>query len=508
MLPRLHDRSLLIPALLLLLLPLGAGCSRDDAPATPLTADQAAKLPVEYALLTPPPNVPPPITRRYRAHVIVDLEVQERVGHLADGVEYEFWTFGGTVPGLFIRVREGDYVEFRLHNSPNSKMAHNIDLHAVSGPGGGAVASFTAPGHTSTFCFTALNPGLFVYHCATAPVPMHVGNGMYGMILVEPRDGLPKVDREYYVMQGEFYTAGRFGEGGLQPFDSDKADNETPPYVVFNGRVGALTGDRALRADAGQTVRIYFGNGGPNLISSFHVIGQIFNTVYEEGGTSVRQHNVQTTLVPPGGATIVEIKTRVPGDFAIVDHSLSRAFGKGAIGTLAVGGEGEGATVFSGKISDTLYAGNQLEMLGIERPEAGGSSEAALAAEAPPGAPLTQALQIARGKQVFFTSCYACHQPNGRGIPGVFPPLAGSDYIRAHRSGIASIPVHGLHGPIMVNGRLYNNVMPPQPFTDEQIANALTYVLNSWGNDSGRVLPSDVARARKAPVDAQGFAAK
>ncbi len=155
----------------------------------------------EKAVLTQAPNVPLPITRGHATKVIVHLEVIETTKKLADGVEYVFWTFGGDVPGSFIRVREGDQVEFHLLNHPTSKMPHNIDLHAVTGPGGGAASSFTAPGHKSQFSFKAINPGLYVYHCATAPVGMHVANGMYGLILVEPKEGMTPVDREYYVMR-------------------------------------------------------------------------------------------------------------------------------------------------------------------------------------------------------------------------------------------------------------------------------------------------------------------
>src|SRR5436190_18519493 len=192
----------------------------------------------EIAVLAQAPNVPPPIKRSHSTKVIVTLEVKEVVRKLSDGVEYLFWTFGGSVPGSFIRIREGDLVEFHLNNHPSSKMPHNIDLHAVTGPGGGAASSFTAPGHSSQFSFTALNPGLYVYHCATAPVGMHVGNGMYGLILVEPKDGLPRVDREYYVMQGDLYTQGANGEAGLQYFDNNKANDDRPTDVVFNGAVG------------------------------------------------------------------------------------------------------------------------------------------------------------------------------------------------------------------------------------------------------------------------------
>src|SRR5205823_3004251 len=310
----------------------------------------------EVAVLAQAPNVPPPIKRSYATKVIVKLEIKEVVRKLADGVEYLFWTFGGEVPGSFIRIREGDLVEFHLNNHQNNKMPHNIDLHAVTGPGGGAASSFTAPGHSSQFSFKALNPGLYVYHCATAPVGMHVGNGMYGMILVEPKEGLRPVSKEYYVMQGEFYTAGKFGEEGFQVFDQNKAVDERPSYVVFNGAVGSLVGDKALTANVGDTVRLFIGNGGPNLTSSFHVIGEIFDRVYSEGGTAVAQQNVQTTTVPPGGSAIVEFKVEVPGTYILVDHSLFRAFNKGALGMLKVSGP-ENLLAYSGKEVDAVYLG-------------------------------------------------------------------------------------------------------------------------------------------------------
>src|SRR6187551_1541388 len=211
----------------------------------------------ETAILTDAPSVPAPITRDHATKVIVNLDIVEKKMRLADGVEYTMWTFGGSVPGKFIRVREGDLVELHLKNEASSTMPHNIDLHAVTGPGCGAKTSLTMPGDESIFTFTAMNPGLFVYHCATSPVPMHMANGMYGMILVEPKGGLAKVDREYYVMQSEFYTKGDFGAKGVQELDMDKGVDEKPTYVVFNGSVDALTGDKALKAKAGERVRIF-----------------------------------------------------------------------------------------------------------------------------------------------------------------------------------------------------------------------------------------------------------
>lgn len=452
----------------------------------------------EIAKLTHAPNVPPPITRKTPAKVIVNLEVREVVKKLSDGVEYLFWTFGGEVPGKFIRVREGDHVEFHLLNHPSSRLPHNIDLHAVTGPGGGAASSFTAPGHESQFSFKALNPGLYVYHCATAPVPMHVANGMYGLILVEPAEGLPPADREYYVMQGEVYTAGKFGEAGLQMFDNERAVDERPNYVVFNGGVGSLVGDKAITANVGERVRIFLGNGGPNLISSFHVIGEIFENVYSEGGTKPNQHNVQTTIIPAGGSAIVDFKVEVPGTYVLVDHSLFRAFNKGAVGMLKVSGP-ENLIAYSGKEVDAVYLGSQAEA-GTEAEKRVASLEAKVKEAIktnPEIANLTKEIQIERGKRVFMQTCFVCHQPEGQGIAGQIPPLAKSDFLMADKERSVRYVVHGASGEVVVNGQKYNGVMTPLGYLpDDDIANVLTFVRNSWGNSGDAVTVNDVRRAR------------
>ena len=463
----------------------------------------------EHAVLTQAPNVPPPITRKHATKVIVEMEVIEKTMRLADGVEYVFWTFGGQVPGEFIRIREGDQVEFHLNNHQDNKMPHNIDLHAVTGPGGGAASSFTAPGHSSVFSFKALNSGLFIYHCATAPVGMHVANGMYGLILVEPKDGLPPVDHEYYVMQGEFYTTGGYGEEGLQGFDMNKATDERPPYVVFNGSVGALVGDKALTSKVGEKVRLYIGNGGPNLTSSFHVIGEIFDTVYPEGGSQA-SHNIQTTVIPAGGASIVEFKTEVAGTYVLVDHALFRAFNKGALGMLRVDGPNN-ALVYSGKEVDAVYLG---------KAAGGGETErrvTALRAEVaqeiknnPKIANLTKEIQIQKGKSVYMQTCFVCHQPAGEGVPNQIPPLAKSDFLTLNgRNDIIRGVIAGRTGPIVVNGKPYNGTMVPMSYlTDEQIANVLTYVCNSWGNSAEPFTVNEVARIRQespAPTAASSF---
>jgi nitrite reductase (NO-forming) len=293
-----------------------------------------------------PANVPPPITRTEPATVRLKFETIEIEAHLDTNSTYRFWTFDGKVPGPFHRVRVGDTVEVYLKNSEDSWFAHNIDLHAVNGPGGGASLGSPGPGEDYSFSFKALNAGLYVYHCAVAPVALHIANGMYGLILVEPEGGLPSVDREYYVMQGEIYTEERFGTSGLLNESYDKLIDERAEYLVFNGHTGALTDHYPLKANVGETVRIFFGVGGPNYISSFHVIGEIFDRVYLHGSLETPPlTNVQTITVPAGGAAMVEFKCDVPGRYVLVDHALSRAE-RGLAGYLYVEGD-ENPDVFA-----------------------------------------------------------------------------------------------------------------------------------------------------------------
>jgi nitrite reductase (NO-forming) len=223
-------------------------------------------------------------------------------------------------------------------NNASSRYAHNIDLHAVNGPGGGAAATTAIPGQEAAFQFKALNPGLYVYHCAVPPAADHIANGMYGLILVEPPAGMTKADKEFYVVQGDFYTQGKLRDQGFQAYSRDKMLAEQPEYVVFNGSDGSLTGGNALKASVGDLVRIYFGNGGPNLASSFHVIGEVFDRVYPEGATSPVLRNVQTTLVPADGSAVVEFLIDVPGTYILVDHAISRTE-RGAIGQIVAEGQ-------------------------------------------------------------------------------------------------------------------------------------------------------------------------
>lgn len=296
-----------------------------------------------------PIDVPSPITRTAPDRVRIELTAKEVVGEMADGVKFNYWTFNGTVPGPMLRVREGDTVELTLKNDPSSINHHNIDLHAVTGPGGGAAVTNVAPGESQTFTFKALNPGLYVYHCAHPNAATHMAHGMYGLILVEPKEGLPKADKEFYVMQGEFYGIGGLGKKGLQIFDAQKMIDGKPDYIVFNGRVNGAAG--TMNVKTGDRVRLFIGNGGVNLTSSFHVIGEIFDTVYPEGaigpGSSVFK-NVQTTIIPAGGAAIAEFGVEVPGRYILVDHALAR-LDRGAWGFIEAFGN-PNPEIFSGSV--------------------------------------------------------------------------------------------------------------------------------------------------------------
>jgi Cu+-exporting ATPase len=315
-----------------------------------------------------------PITHNADGTVVIKLETREVVSELAPGTTYQYWTYNGTVPGPLLRVREGDTVEVQLTHAvaeeesqdisfdlvPTARAdggktedahansgglhaaeghaTHSIDLHAVEGPGGGSVLTQVKDGETKIFRFKANRPGVYVYHCASPHVPTHIANGMYGLIIVEPKKGLAPVDKEFYVMQGELYTTGALGRKGRQQFSRKKLLAENPEYFVFNGRTGALAGSGALRASVGERIRLYIGVGG-FVPSNFHVIGAVFDKVYPEGDiVSPPLRNVQTTIIPAGGSAVVEFTVDVPGKYLLVDHSLTRSIDRGALGELIVEG--------------------------------------------------------------------------------------------------------------------------------------------------------------------------
>ncbi len=306
-------------------------------------------------IMRDPSDVPPSVGRRQPGVVHITLTAEEVVGTLDStaGTTYRYWTFNGKVPGPMIRVREGDTVEVTLRNAADSHMAHSVDFHAALGPGGGAAFTQAVPGQSKTFTFQATTPGLFVYHCGTPMIAEHIANGMYGLILVEPDGGLATVDHEYYVMQGEIYTSAAKGKAGMQQFSDAKLMEESPEYFVFNGAVDALTKAHPMQAKVGETVRVFFGDAGPNDSSSLHIVGEIFTRDYLLGSlTSPALTNIQTAGVPPGAAAILEFKASVPGQFAMMDHAMAR-MAKGLMAPFEITGAENATLMHAGPASDS-----------------------------------------------------------------------------------------------------------------------------------------------------------
>lgn len=429
----------------------------------------------EQARIARAPDVPPPITRSYATKVIFDVEIKEHKKALAPGVDYIYWTFGDDAPGPFLRVREGDLVEVHLHNHPDNQLAHDIEFDAADGPSGGANVSLTAPGHTSVFSWRALRPGLFCYQSLAEPTGVHVANGLFGLMLVEPKAGLPAVDRELQIVQSEFYLDGERDVKGLHRFSLQKAQAEQPDYVVFNGRFGALTGSNALEAHVGQHLRVYFGNAGPNLTSSFHIVGSSFDSVVGRGVAPSEQHDVQTALVPAGGSRIVELSLDTPGEYTILDHSLFRASLKGTLGILNVDGKAN-RDIFSGKTArDSYEPGTHLAKTDSGEHSTGKNL----------------------GASTFAGVCSTCHQASAEGIPNSIPPLKESDFLMADKQRSMRILLRGLKGPIVVNGHSFASEMPNLRLNDAQIAAALSYVRSNFGNHGDEVTEAEVAALRK-----------
>lgn len=289
-----------------------------------------------------PTDIPPPIKRKKAKTIHVELEAVELVGELEDGTKFHYMTFGGQVPGPMIRVRRGDTVILTLSSAEENMMLHNIDLHAVYGTGGGAEATFVTPGSSETIKFKAMYPGAFIYHCAVPAMDQHISSGMYGIILVEPEEGLSKVDHEFYIGQNEVYIEGEAGESGMKDFSFEKMQKEQADYVLLNGKKGALTekGYGAMKVKTGETARVFFCNGGPNLYSSFHPIGNVWTKAWRDGAiASQPERFVQTMLVPPGDCAIFEMEFPVPSVVHLVDHSLSRVEYKGMGADIVVEGK-------------------------------------------------------------------------------------------------------------------------------------------------------------------------
>jgi nitrite reductase (NO-forming) len=330
------------------LVAVGAGAERERSRSVLAEVGRAPRAAVNRSERTPtrvagdPTALPPPIRRDHPIQHEIVLEADEIVAEITAGVTFRFMTFGGRVPGPMIRVRRGDTVTLTLKSLPSSINPHNIDLHAVYGSGGGAPYSFVLPRQNKAFRFKAVYPGAFIYHCAVPDMDYHISSGMFGMIVVEPERGLPPVSREFYIAQHEIYTALAFNEKGLAKFDFKAMAAEQPSYVVFNGTVGGLTAKQggAMKARVGEKVRIFMVNGGPNLLSSFHPIGNVWTRAWPQGALANRPLRfVQTQPVAPGSTFVGDMDLPVPETIKLVDHALSRVVRKGLMAEIEVSGE-------------------------------------------------------------------------------------------------------------------------------------------------------------------------
>ena len=306
------------------------------------TMEQQSK-PTVDRVAADPADIPGPIQRSSPETVEVTLRPEEVTAEIESGVTFDYMTYNGQVPGPFIRVRERDTVDLTFENPAENALPHNVDFHAVAGPGGGAEATMTAPGETARLRFKATYPGAYIYHCAVPNLDMHISAGMFGIILVEPEGGMPDVDHELYLGQHEIYTDKPAGEEGKHRFDMASMKREEPTYVVMNGEQYAMTPDvhgPAATVSTGDTARVYFVTGGPNLTSSFHPIGNVWEELYPEGSLSADpQTHIQTKPVVPGSTTVVTMNFPVPGKFKLVDHALSRVARKGCMAIVTAEGE-------------------------------------------------------------------------------------------------------------------------------------------------------------------------
>lgn len=261
---------------------------------------------------------------------ITDIEI-------APGEKYKAWTFNGQAPGPVIAVNQGDTIHFTLKNM-DPAMPHSMDMHAVHTAPSKNFAD-VMPDKSGSFTYKADNPGVFMYHCGTQPVLEHIANGMHGMIIVKPAGGYPtdsKVDREYVIIQNEWYKYN----------DMNEMTNGEPKYVVFsakafkegqentNGTVGALV-DHPLQAETGDRIRFYVLNAGPNEVSSFHVVGSLFDDVYVDGNPGNHMSGMQTVLLPASGAAVVEFTVKEAGSYSFLTHQFNDA-AKGAVGKIEV----------------------------------------------------------------------------------------------------------------------------------------------------------------------------
>ncbi|MBT4793071.1 MAG: multicopper oxidase domain-containing protein [Halobacteriovoraceae bacterium] len=432
-------------------------------------------------VLKSPPNVPSPITRKTSKVVNIELNVQEKIGELIEGVQYSYWTFNGTVPGPMIRVRVGDTVKIKLNNPQGGRFPVALDIHGANIPLGGASISLTPPGKSATFSFKATRAGLFFYQSSAPPVAMQVANGLFGMIFVSPKNGLPAVDKEFYLVRSEFYTSGNFGNQGIQSFNMSNALAGKADYVVFNGSALSLVDKNSLKIKKGEKLRLFIGNIGPSLPATFRISGGYFTNALIPSKNS-KYENKTLLFTPPGGTHVVDLSFDHIGDYRLLDQSILNSFNKGSLATIEVTGEMDKSKIIANKVDGLMQLEGSSPIFFISNKNRASTFQN------------SQSLpdRIARGRSVYMENCMACHQKDGRGIKGVFPPLAASDFLNKNKKRAISIVKNGIEGEIVVNGIAYNSTMAALKLSNEEIADVLTFLYNSWGNSKKTVRPAEV----------------
>lgn len=430
----------------------------------PVTKARDARLPP----LTPGPSVD------------VTVESTDRTISIANGVEYQAWTFGDEVPGPVIHVRQGQTVNVTFIN--RGTMEHSVDFHAAITPPNLHYVELK-PGEKFTYSFVAEVPGAFIYHCGTPPVLLHLGNGMFGAIIVDPATPLPPAAESYVIVQSEWYT--QQISGHLMGPSYEKMLAERPDEVVFNG-VAFQYRDRPLPVTAGKRVRIYFVNAGPSLWSSFHVIGAIFDAVYPDADAAHALTGVSTQTVGPGAGAIFDLVIPQAGKYAFVDHNFAHVM-IGAQGFLDVQGPGGAQAPAAPTIERAAPASVPV------------ASVAAASANAPPAAAGPYKFDAARGASLYSTSCVACHQATGTGLTGAFPPLKGdAAVLDADPATQIGTILNGAQGA-QIGGVTYPTAMPPfgTSLSDTDIADIANHERTSWGNQ-GKLITADQVRGVRA----------
>lgn len=413
----------------------------------------------------------PPLTPGKEVEVVIDITDQDV--EIASGVKYKAWPFGGTVPGPIVHVKQGQMVKVVLRNK--AAMHHSIDFHSALTPPNTSFADIM-PGEQIEFTFEAKVPGTFVYHCGTPPILLHMANGMYGAIVVDPADDpRPKPDKEYVLVQSEWYT--QQISGNLMGPDFGKMQKMQPDIVAFNG-VAFQYQHHPLTARPNERVRLHVVNAGPSLWSAFHIVGAIFDKVYPDANPRNALSGVSTYSVAPGAGIVFDAVIPDAGHYVFVDHAFAH-LDKGAAGVL-----------------DIREPGQELGKPNISK------IEGHVAGSAPAHVPAADTgpykFDAARAAQLYTNVCAACHQANGTGLPGAFPPLVKNPAVLAAdpTEHIRAI-LHGVSGKV-IDGVSYPSPMPPfaAQLRDADVADIVNHERSSWGNQAKQVTAEQVKALR------------